>query len=328
MNQTAFRPLPLLGNRHVQTVLGNLFKGTLPRAPVEMIRVALPDGDALMLHDSRPRAWRNGDPIVIGLHGLGGSHRSGSLVRLVGLLVPRGVRVVRMDLRGAGAGAALAKRAYNAACSDDVRAVAELFHREAPDSPLFLAGYSLGGGIALKLAGEAAKKPVPNLRGVATLAPPIHLERCAAMLAQNSFYDRFFVRELVGQVAQIHRFNPELPRPRFPKKLSLRMFDELYTAPRGGFRDATDYYRQAAAMEVVHNIRVPTFVLTAADDPFVDATPFRELPSRPNLEVHIADRGGHLGFLGWDGFGGIRWGERQLADWLVTCARRFHGTTP
>lgn len=304
----------------MQTVLGNIFKGPLPRVPVERRLVHLDDGDRLMLHDSRPRTWRTGDPIVLAVHGLGGSHESGNLIRLLGLLIPQGLRVVRMDLRGAGAGAALAKRTYNAACSEDVRAAAELIHRDAPASPLLLAGYSLGGNIVLKLAGEAAQKPVPNLKAVAALAPPINLERCAAMLTENSFYDRFFVRELLAQVNEIHRSNPDLPRLRFPRKLSLRLFDELYTAPRGGFRDALDYYRRAAALPLMESIRVPTFVLTAADDPFVDVESFRGLPARAHHEVHIAERGGHLGFLGWDGKGGIRWGERQLADWLVANA--------
>jgi predicted alpha/beta-fold hydrolase len=305
----------------VQTVLGNIFKGTIPRVPVIRRQVPLPDGDRLMLHDSQPPTWQKGNPIVLAVHGLGGSHESGNMIRLLGLLIPHGLRVVRMDLRGAGEGAALAKRTYNAACSEDVRAAAELIHRDDPASPLLLAGYSLGGNIVLKLAGEASQKPVPNLKAVAALAPPINLERCAAMLRESSFYDRFFVREILAQVNQIHRLNPELPRPRFPRKLSMRMFDELYTAPRGGFKDAVDYYRQGAALPWMEKICVPTFVLTAADDPFVDADSFRELPVRPHYEVHIAERGGHLGFLGWDGKGGFRWGERQLADWLIAKAQ-------
>ena len=322
MRLAPFRPFPLLGNPHVQTVLGNLFKGSLPRVPVVQRLVAVTEGDRLVLHDSQPRSWRTGDPIVLAVHGLGGSHESGNLTRLLTMLLPHGLRVVRLDLRGAGVGAAVAKRTYNAACSDDLRAAAELIHQDAPTSPLLLAGFSLGGNIVLKLAGEAAQQPVPNLKAVAALAPPINLERCATLLTQSTFYDRFFVRELLAQVTQIHRLNPDLPRPRFPRKLTLRLFDDLYTAPRGGYLDATDYYRRAASLPHIDAIRIPTFMLTAADDPFVDVESFRELKARPHHEVHIAERGGHLGFLGWDGKGGFRWGERQLADWLVHVARR------
>jgi uncharacterized protein len=311
-----------MGNPHVQTVLGNLIKGSTPRVPVQRRQVELADGDCLMLHDSQPRSWRMGDPIVIGIHGLGGSHESGNLVRLLAMLYPQGVRVVRMDLRGAGAGAALAKRAYNAGCSDDVRAAAQHLHHEAPSSPLLLAGFSLGGSIVLKLAGEAAQRPVPKLQAVAALAPPIDLERCAAMLARNTLYDRYYVRRLIDQVGRLQRANPGAPRQRFPRNLTLRAFDDIYTAPRGGYRDALDYYRRAAALPVINEIRVPTFILTAADDPFVDAAQFRELPVRPHHEIYIAERGGHLGFLGWDGAGGIRWAERRVADWLLAAAAR------
>jgi predicted alpha/beta-fold hydrolase len=142
------------------------------------------------------------------------------------------------------------------------------------------------------------------------------------MLTRNPIYDRYFVRRLVEQVGQLQRANPDVPRQRFPRKMTLRNFDEIYTAPRGGFRDAMDYYHQAAPLPLMDDIRIPTFVLTAADDPFVDVSPFRELPAKPQREIHIAERGGHLGFLGWDGAGGVRWAERQLAEWLLATARR------
>src|SRR5262249_57577519 len=96
-----FRPLPFLGNPHVQTLLGNLLRG--PRLPQSAERLAaLPDGDRLVLHDSMPPRWRPGDPIALLVHGLGGSHRSGYLHRVARLLLPHGLRVVRLDLRGAG----------------------------------------------------------------------------------------------------------------------------------------------------------------------------------------------------------------------------------
>src|SRR5438128_11186612 len=90
-----FRPLPLLGNRHVQTMLGTLLPAPPLQAPSRLCAVPLPDGDRLALHDSQPLRWQPGDPVAILVHGLGGSHRSGYMIRLTNALVARGVRVVR-----------------------------------------------------------------------------------------------------------------------------------------------------------------------------------------------------------------------------------------
>jgi predicted alpha/beta-fold hydrolase len=314
---SGFRPLPLLGNPHVQTLLGNLLRGS-PEVAARERHVLLPDGDRLVLHDSVPPRWRPGGRVALLVHGLGGSHRSGYLLRVAALLLRRGFRVGRLDLRGVGRGARLARRTYNAACSADVRAAAEHLTSLAPGSPLALVGFSLGGNIALKLAGEAAADPLPGLERVAALAPPLDLEACAALLAlpRNRFYNRFFVRNLLAHARRLPRFFPDVTLPRFPLRLTLRLFDELYTAPRGGFADALDYYRRASAFPLVGRITVPTFVLTARDDPFVPAEPFERLPALPHLRVEVAPRGGHLGFLGWDGAGGIRWAERRLAEWV------------
>src|SRR5216683_7216546 len=116
-----FRPFPLLGNPHVQTVLGNLLTGPDLTHPTRQRIVTLIDGDRLVLHDSVPAHWRPGNRIALLVHGLGGTHRSRHLRALARLLLPQGIRVVRVDLRGTGKGLALARRGYHAGCSDDIR---------------------------------------------------------------------------------------------------------------------------------------------------------------------------------------------------------------
>ena len=94
-------------------------------------------------------------------------------------------------------------------------------------------------------------------------------------------------------------------------------YDDLYTAPRNGFVDSADYYRRCSSLPLIPNIQVPTLMVTARDDPFVAVAPFETLKAPSNVEVRIHSSGGHLGFLGWDGAGGIRWAERRVAEWLL-----------
>jgi uncharacterized protein len=112
-----------------------------------------------------------------------------------------------------------------------------------------------------------------------------------------------------------------LPAYTFPRDPTLRQFDDLYTAPRGGFADALDYYRRSSSCPLIPRIELPTLLMTARDDPFIAVKPFQELPAKDNVEVRIEERGGHLGFLGRDGQGGVRWAEPQLANWILRTMR-------
>jgi predicted alpha/beta-fold hydrolase len=314
-----FRPLPLLSNPHIQTLLGHLLRGRQRfRDCVEHV-LRLPDGDALVLHDAVPASWQAGRPVVVLVHGLTGTAASHQMLRTGSVLFEHGMRVVRLDLRGAGKSLPLSRKFYHGGRSEDVRAAVEEMHRLAPESPITLVGVSLGGNMVLKLAGEAADQPVAGLVRVAALAPPIDLGRCAALLGQprNRMYANFFLRDLMIDVLKRQEYFPDLPPLNLPKPLTVRLFDDLYTAPRSGFDDAEDYYRRSSSLPLIGKIRIPTFVLTARDDPFIAPEPFEELTPPSHVEVRILEHGGHLGFLGWDGAGGIRWAERRIVDWVM-----------
>jgi predicted alpha/beta-fold hydrolase len=303
----------------VQTVLGLFLSGPPFNSPTRRHVVWLPDGDGLLLHDTIPPGWRTGGRIAVLVHGLTGSHASSGIQRLARLLLARRLRVVRLDLRGAGKGLPLARTTYHGGRSDDVRAALAEVHRWSPASPLVLIGQSLGGNIALKLAGEAANRPVPGLERVGALGPPIDLGRCAALigLPRNRLYENYFVRGLIVEARQRRRYFPDLPPLRFPRRMTMRLFDDLYTAPHCGFADALDYYRRSSALPLVGRIRVPTLILTARDDPFIACEPFETLDVPDHVTVRILPHGGHLGFLGWDGAGGFRWADRRIVDWAV-----------
>lgn len=315
-----FRPLPLLRNPHLQTVLGALVPGLDCPLPDERTLLRLPDGDRLVLHNNTPLGWKPGDPLAVLVHGLSGSYASPYIRRLAALLLVRRIRVVRMDLRGAGAGVALARGVYHAGRSEDVRAALEHIHTWSPSSPLLLIGLSLGGALALRMAGEAVDRPIPSLTRLAAVAPPIDLMRCAALLSlpNNRLYEASFLRDLMIEARQRQRFFSDLPPLRFPhRRLTLRLFDDLYTAPRGGFADALDYYRTTSCAALIPHITLPTLILTSRDDPFIAIEPFEELNVPSNIQVRIVKHGGHIGFLGWDGFGGIRWAERRIVEWIL-----------
>lgn len=315
-----FFPLPLLSNPHVQTVLGHYLPGPTLKERVVQHTLWLPDGDGLVLHDTVPTGWKPGGRIALLLHGLSGSARSGQIVRMAYHLLGHGVRVVRMDMRGAGDGLSLARRFYHAGRSEDVRVALAEIHRWSPKSPLVLLGTSLGGNQALKLAGESVDHPVPGLERVIALGPPIDLTRCCEMLAhpRNRFYEVFFLRDLICAARKRQQHFPDLPALRFPRSMTMRLFDELYTAPRSGFADAIDYYQRASSATLIERIPVPTLILTAQDDPFIAVAPFEQLKVPKHVTVRILRHGGHVGFIGRDGAGGIRWAERRMVEWAVS----------
>lgn len=317
--KSEFRPLPLLSNPHLQTFLGYYLPGPRLTSPPREHVVVLPDGDAIVLHDNSPLSWKEGQAIVLLIHGLSGSADSSQLHRLGYHLINRGVRVVRMDMRGAGKGLPLARGVYHAGRTDDIRHALATIHHWSPGSELIMVGLSLGGALVLRLAGLASQNPVPGLTRVAALGPPIDLEQCAGLLAlpKNRYYEKFFVRDLLANARKRQEFFPDMPPLRLPKRMTIRLFDDLYTAPRSGFFDALDYYRTTTPLPLLSQIALPTLILTARDDPFIAVEPFETLSVPDNITIKIFNHGGHLGFLGWDGAGGYRWAERHVIDWIV-----------
>ena len=313
-----FRPFPLLRNRHLQTILGAW--ALLPFEPrSEERRVKLADGDILALEVSTPQGWREDSPTVVMVHGLCGCSRSPYMVRLARKLVGRGVRAVRVNLRGCGPGRGLARGIYHSGRSGDVRQVIEDLRREDPESPLTLIGFSLGGNIALKLAGELGAAATGSLERVLAVCPPADLEACARLIhrPENRIYENHFVRILRKGVEDRHARFPDLPPVELPVKLSLRDFDDLYTAPHGGFESAIDYYQKCSAEPLVDRIEVPCRVLFAEDDPFVRANVFDDTDLPANVEVERTRHGGHLGFLGHPkSSGGYRWMDSRLLNWI------------
>jgi hypothetical protein len=316
----AFRPLPFFRSGHAQTIAAIFWPSGAESYPSEHRLINLPDGDKLVLVISTPTGWRPEQRTVVMVHGLCGCYGSPYMKRIAGKAYGRGLRAVRVNLRGCGSGAGLARQPYHSGRSEDVRQVIEWLGGTAPESPVTLVGFSLGGNIVLKMAGEDADRPSGRLDSLISVSAPIDLVACSRLIEQpqNRLYDRYFVRRLLTDVYERQRFFPDLPPLDLPPRLTLRTFDDLYTAPRSGFRDAIDYYTRASSAPLIERIVVPTLLLTARDDPFIATAPFEHLPHRSNIERFLTDHGGHLGFLGFTARSlNFRWMDECIVDWIL-----------
>ncbi|MCI5053161.1 MAG: alpha/beta fold hydrolase [Simkaniaceae bacterium] len=313
-----FKPFPLLSGYHGQTILGSLLNiGLFLSSKTEYVE--LPDKDEIAVEVSTPKRWKPDKPTVVLLHGLCGSHRSPYLVRLVKKLMRRGIQSVRMNLRGCGSGRGHARNFYHCGSSPDIIAVLEYMKKKYPDSPLILIGYSLGGHLVLKTAGELGDRGPELLEQVISVSPPVNLITSMRLLSnpKNRMYERYFLRHLLDSIYDLHALFPDLPPVSLPPDLTVFDFDELYVAPRLGFRSAFEYYKNCSSLPLIPNIRIPTHILFSKDDPIIDPHDIDTVKLPNCVEVTKTDHGGHLGFLGAPGTQhGFRWLDSMLLKWI------------
>lgn len=302
-----FEPPWWLRNPHAQTILPAKWPQRLADHGATLFRVDLPDGDALAVHDDRPPGWRPGGRVAVLSHGLADHHRTPLLVRLAEKLAARGVRVFRWDMRGCGAGMALARRPYHAGCSDDLAGVVEEVARlcaadDGTPADVTLFGVSLSGNVLLKYLGEDPGRVPAAVRRAIAVNPPIDLVAGVESIGSrvNRVYDRHFTGVLLRHLERWWEVRPDAYRPAESRRpRSLREFDDWFTAPAIGCRDALDYYSRSSAARFVPAIRVPTTIITSRDDPLVPFEMFSDdRVSYPDTVKLVAtDRGGHVGFV-------------------------------
>lgn len=289
------------------------------RLPSTTRTILLPDNDQITLEVSTPKSWQKHNKTIVLLHGLCGSADSWDLIRIGQLLYFKGYRVMRMNMRGCGSGEGLARKIYHSGRSEDLLAVCKELKVETPNSPITVVAFSLGGNVALKFAGESPNLADSLLQHVIAICPSIDLLASSRMLGlpQNRLYAMRFLRELKLAIEKRHRQFPELPLPSLPEKMSFFQFDQLYTAPQNGFQGALEYYRLCSANRVLPNIRVPTTILFAEDDPFIDWTSIKNMTLPSQVDVRVTNHGGHLGFLGSPlKQHGFRWMDHQVEHWI------------
>jgi predicted alpha/beta-fold hydrolase len=264
----------------------------------------------------RDRAAR---PTLLALHGLESSSDAHYMRGLAVEAARRRWNAVLLNQRNCGGTEHLTPGLYHSGLTADPRAVIDELVRIDGLSRIGVVGYSLGGNVTLKLAGEAGAESA--VRAVVAVSPTIDLERCVRAIERraNVAYQWNFVRNLRARMRRKAALWPGVfdlaPLSRI---WTIRAFDEMYTAPHHGFSGASDYYFKASAMRVIDRIRVPALVLSAADDPFVPGDQFREdaLRSNPAVTVRLEPFGGHCGFIGAatpDDY----WAERSAVAFLA-----------
>ncbi len=267
-------------------------------------------------------------PTLIFVHGLEGCSESHYMLGIAEKAWRQGFNVVRLNQRNCGGTEHLTPTLYNNGMSGDVRSVfGELTSRDGLDS-IWLGGYSMGGNLVLRAAGELGGSS-PALKGVVAVCPNIDPAACTAALIQprNWIYNRHFVQSLKACLKRKAAFFPgKYDLSRLPAIQTLLDFDEAYTAPDGGYQNAADYYEQAGSRHVLGSIAVPTLLLTAQDDPFIPHWIFDTPAIRTNSRIRFEApaHGGHCGFVqravpGEDRY----WAENRLIDFITASSREM-----
>lgn len=293
-----------------------------PRLPAPTRRYfdVEPDTRVLAHCHWQPRRWER--PAIVLLHGLNASSDAHYMKGIAAKAFARGFSVVRLNQRNCGGTEHLAAGLFHSGLTADAKhVIQELIDVDAVPA-ISVAGYSLGGNLALKLAAEYSDAAPPAVRAVAAVSPIIEIGECVRTLErrENFLYQWNFVRDLKRRMRRKDRFRPGLfDLTRLNVIRSVREFDDAYTAPHFGFKDADDYYHRASAMRIIDRIRIPTLVIAAEDDPFVPSRPFHDPKVTRNscIDVRVCDHGGHCGFVGPrsgedDGY----WAENQIIDFF------------
>ena len=317
-----FRARRFLGGGHVQTIASFLLprRITVPKSEEQLIEVE--PGIHVLCH-CHWQADRRSSLTVIVVHGLEGSTESHYMLGIAEKGLAAGMNVVRMNQRTCGGTDHLAPTLYHSGRSGDVMAVANAFIDRDGISRFALCGFSMGGNIVLKTAGEWGTNGPPEFCAVAAVCPAMDLAASADALHHpvNRLYEQYFLWKLKARMrnkAQCFPGQYDLSRLRGLK--SLRDFDDKVTAFYCGFSGAVDYYARAAAANVVDKIAASTYILYARNDPFIRVTPEtrRKVERNPNITFVETEDGGHCSFLGErNGYDG-HFAEREIVDFFMS----------
>jgi uncharacterized protein len=324
-----FEPHPWLTSGHAQT-LGSAFlrrKFALPPGEEKLFRVDPWTQIKGMCHWQPDK--RKDLPVIVIVHGLEGSCDSNYEWGIADKAWARGFHAIRMNQRNCGGTERLTPTLYNSGLSGDYLAVLEQLIAEGFEH-IFFAGYSMGGNLVTKMAGELGSSAPRELKGVAVVCPSLDLSRCADALEerQNYLYQWHFVRGLMQRYRRKCELFPErYANNGFGKVRTVREFDDAITAPCFGFKDAEEYYESAGAKKVIGNVSVPLLLMTAQDDPFVPYVSYlaAKVDKNPCVQFVAPEHGGHCAFVSKYAGAERFWAEERIAEFVEQQWRSANG---
>ena len=289
----------IFGNAHLLTIAGNFWPRKIDATQFPAIRreYRIAERITVAALEHRPLGTARGE--IVFLHGLEGSSEAGYIASLAQAALIRGFGVHRLNMRTCGGTETLCETMYHSGLTSDTKFVLEQLQARRA-GPCFLAGFSLGGNVALKLAGELGQTDL--LAGVCAVSTPIDLAASVRQIDKpfNILYVRRFLDRLRQRVRRMSELHPHLySTAGLDEVKSIWEFDDRFTAPLFGFGTAANYYATQSAVNYLDSIRVPTLVICAQDDPMVPFAMYQHaaFKNNPALTLLATKKGGHLGFL-------------------------------
>jgi predicted alpha/beta-fold hydrolase len=323
---SAFQPHRWLRGGHIQTLAAFFLSRKIDLPPAENRLIEVEPGIPVLCHCHWQPDRLNALTLIV-VHGLEGSSESQYMLGITRNGLAAGMNVVRMNQRNCGGMDHCAPTLYNSSRSGDVAAVARNLIQQDGIPAFALIGFSMGGNLVLKLAGEWASAGPKEFRGVAAVCPAINLAAGADALHEpaNRIYEYYFLAQLFRRFRRkVALFPNAFDKTRLAGVRTLRDFDDRITAYYCGFTGADDYYDRAAGANLIDKITVPTLIIHASNDPFVRILPDtrKKILANQNIVYIEAEDGGHCAFIGkrnsdesYDG----RWAEREVVEF----ARQF-----
>ncbi len=296
----------------------------LPLAEDRLFRV---DAESQLLAHCHWQAGKRKDaPVMVILHGLEGSSDSNYVRGIAEKAYAAGFHAIRINQRNCGGTEKLTPTLYNSGMSGDYRAVFEELAHGDEFEQIFFAGYSMGGNLVTKLAGEYGGEAPEKLRGVCAVCPALDLAACADALERpdNYFYTRHFVSGLLTRYRRKAQLFPNFySQNGFGPIRTVREFDDVITAPHFGYRDAQEYYEAAGAKKVVDQVRVPMLLITAKNDPFVPYASFlsAKVHQNPAIRLLAPEHGGHCAFISRHSGSERFWAEQRVVEFCLEISR-------
>lgn len=309
-----YRPPVWLRNGHVQSIWPSLFRRVAMPEPQRRV-LATPDQDELHLDWYR----QGSDRLAIISHGLEGNSRRPYVLGLARALMLKGWDVLAWNFRSCGGVMNLQPRFYHSGATEDLHLVTSHALRQHYRH-LFLSGFSMGGNLTLLYLAQLGPYADSRIAGAMAYSAPIDLAGSADVLSLPSrrIYMQRFLNDLQGKMEEKSRRFPDLiDTSGYEQMRNFHQFDNRYTAPLHGFRDAKDYWASCSALPRLKDIRVPSLIVNAADDPFLsgDCYPQSRAMLGPQVQMEIPEWGGHVGFVEHrkDGY---YWSERRALGFL------------